>query len=159
MRRAIIGFELDANGERIARLACGHAQHVRHQPPFINRPWTETAEGRASMLGTELNCVLCDANEPWMMLDLGDGMLASGTLGEIESAFRERFVAAGRPSNMAVFQRHESQGLHCAVTAYFSPAAKGVAESFGEVRACARPVRAGLELLAGEKAAWGVLFD
>jgi hypothetical protein len=94
-----------------------------------------------------------------MMLDLGDGMLASGALADIESAFREKFAAAGRPANMAVFQRHESHGLHCAVTAYFSPAAKRVAERFGDARPCARPVRAGLELLAGEEAAWAVLFE
>ena len=26
---------------------CGHRQHVRHNPPFVTRPWTVTAAGRA----------------------------------------------------------------------------------------------------------------
>ena len=63
MERPITGFGLDDEGERIARLGCGHRQHVRHNPPFINRPWTETAAGRQQMLGQQLNCVRCDQAE------------------------------------------------------------------------------------------------
>ena len=59
MQRTIVSFAVDALGEPIARLDCGHVQHVRHQPPFQLRPWVMTAEGRASMLGTALNCLRC----------------------------------------------------------------------------------------------------
>jgi tellurite methyltransferase len=63
MQRLIIGFGFDDEGERIALLDCGHRQHVRHNPPFINRPWTETAAGRQQMIGEQLNCVRCDQSE------------------------------------------------------------------------------------------------
>jgi len=32
MERLILGFELDAQGEWVAELACGHRRHVRHYP-------------------------------------------------------------------------------------------------------------------------------
>ena len=63
MQRKIIGFGFDDEGDRVAFLDCGHRQHVRHDPPFINRPWTETPDGRAEMLGKMLNCVRCDQAE------------------------------------------------------------------------------------------------
>lgn len=63
MERAIIGFELDREGEPMAILSCGHPQHVRHNPPFINRPWVITEEGRQNMIGQPLNCVRCDKFE------------------------------------------------------------------------------------------------
>ena len=63
MQRAITGFTTDADGHWVAQLDCGHPQHVRHDPPFTNRPWVTTAEGRAGKLGQRLNCVRCDAFE------------------------------------------------------------------------------------------------
>jgi tellurite resistance-related uncharacterized protein len=63
MERTITGFHTDEHGDWVAELDCFHGQHTRHKPPFFNRPWTQTAEGRASMLGTVLDCVRCDALE------------------------------------------------------------------------------------------------
>lgn len=63
MERAITAFEVDNEGDPIAILCCGHPQHVRHQPPFINRPWVTSEEGRKSMVGKMLNCVRCDKLE------------------------------------------------------------------------------------------------
>ena len=63
MERPITGFEFDGEGDPIAILSCGHAQHVRHNPPFINRPWVTTEQGRHSMLGKTLNCIRCDKFE------------------------------------------------------------------------------------------------
>ena len=60
MNRRIIGFDTDEHGEARAELDCGHYQHVRHRPPLISRPWVLTAEGRASRLGAELDCKLCN---------------------------------------------------------------------------------------------------
>jgi hypothetical protein len=60
MERAIVGFQTDEAGDWVALLQCGHRQHVRHKPPFQDRPWTLTALGRASHVGTPLDCVLCD---------------------------------------------------------------------------------------------------
>ena len=63
MERAIEGFEHDRQGDWVARLNCGHVQQPRHNPPFNDRPWTETVDGRASQIGRVLNCVLCDRLE------------------------------------------------------------------------------------------------
>ena len=61
MERGIVGFHQDEEGHWVAELECGHMQHVRHDPPWVNRPWVTSAEGRAGMLGFMLNCRLCDA--------------------------------------------------------------------------------------------------
>ena len=60
MERSITGFHRDDLHDWVAELDCYHGQHVRHKPPFFNRPWTETEVGRQSMLGTMLDCVRCD---------------------------------------------------------------------------------------------------
>ncbi len=60
MRRQISGFVQDEVGDWVALLGCGHRQHVRHQPPFVNRPWVTTEAGRSSQIGQELECPLCD---------------------------------------------------------------------------------------------------
>ncbi|XXY46796.1 DUF3565 domain-containing protein [Sorangium sp. So ce269] len=70
MLRPITGYHQDDASDWVAELSCGHGQHVRHQPPFLTRPWVLTPEGRASMLGTELDCVRCDR------LELPDGLVA-----------------------------------------------------------------------------------
>lgn len=63
MKRSITGYGVDEQGDWFATLDCGHRQHVRHKPPFINRPWVITEEGRNSFLGHELNCIRCDRME------------------------------------------------------------------------------------------------
>lgn len=60
MLRRIVGFHQDEQGDWVADLACGHGQHVRHEPPWRQRPWVLTQEGRNSHLGWELNCTRCD---------------------------------------------------------------------------------------------------
>ena len=60
MQQKIIGYHQDEEQDWVARLACGHFQHVRHKPPFINRPWAISLVGRESMLGYELGCKKCD---------------------------------------------------------------------------------------------------
>ena len=61
MQQKITGFHLDEEQHWVAELACGHNQHVRHNPPWVSRPWVTTPEGRARMLGHELSCRKCDA--------------------------------------------------------------------------------------------------
>ncbi|HVG39188.1 MAG TPA: DUF3565 domain-containing protein [Pyrinomonadaceae bacterium] len=60
MKRKITNFHQDEAGHWVAELECGHNQHVRHDPPFASRPWTQSAEGRASRIGYELDCKICD---------------------------------------------------------------------------------------------------
>ncbi|MCU4675167.1 DUF3565 domain-containing protein [Catenovulum sp. 2E275] len=64
MKQKIVGYHLDEENDWVAELACDHFQHVRHQPPFINRPWVVSAQGRKQMLGLELNCKKCDEGAP-----------------------------------------------------------------------------------------------
>ena len=63
MKRAIVGYHQDDEGHWVADLECGHTQHVRHDPPWQVRSWVATESGRASFLGTILECVRCDRNE------------------------------------------------------------------------------------------------
>ena len=60
MKRKITGFHTDAQNHWIAELECGHGQHMRHDPPWMERPWVVTESGRQSRLGEELDCVRCD---------------------------------------------------------------------------------------------------
>ncbi len=64
MKQPIAGYHQDDERHWVARLACGHNQHVRHVPPWINRPWVMTPEGRASRIGRLLECRKCDAGAP-----------------------------------------------------------------------------------------------
>lgn len=84
MEQPIIGYDRDELGDWRAILACGHRQHVRHNPPFVNRPWVLTEEGRRRFLGAPLDCVRCDDGEP-----VGDGMVSAAAL---EAAYA-RFAA------------------------------------------------------------------
>lgn len=64
MQRGIVGFHQDEEGHWVAELECGHFQHTRHDPPWINRPWVMTPEGRAAAIGKTLACKKCDAGAP-----------------------------------------------------------------------------------------------
>jgi uncharacterized protein DUF3565 len=63
VERAIVGFETDEVGDWVALLECGHRQHVRHQPPWRERPWVLTTEGRAGRIGSPLQCPTCDEED------------------------------------------------------------------------------------------------
>ncbi len=85
----------------------------------------------------------------WALLNLGDAMLATGSLEalreEVDRSWRER----GCPRDLAAFVRHVSEGsLHCEVLVYFTPAAAPIASAWGATT-CAAPATAGLGLLAG----------
>lgn len=64
MQQAITGYHKDDEDHWVAQLSCGHNQHVRHDPPWMHRPWVVTPEGRQSMLGQVLQCVKCDEAAP-----------------------------------------------------------------------------------------------
>ena len=63
MLRRITGFRQDDEGDWAAQLSCLHGQHIRHRPPFQNRPWVLTDAGRQEHLGTDIECPLCDRAE------------------------------------------------------------------------------------------------
>ena len=60
MMKRMIGFHQDEEGHWVADLECGHTQHVRHNPPWTNRPWVVTPEGRQGRIDGTLDCKECD---------------------------------------------------------------------------------------------------
>jgi len=84
VRRRIQRFEQDEVGDWVAHLDCLHRQHVRHAPPFRDRPWVLSEEGRAEHIGTEVDCPLCDQTE------LPDGLEVVRT-----ATFDERTLPSG----------------------------------------------------------------
>ena len=80
MIRSIVGFHQDHAGDWVAHLDCLHRQHVRHAPPFRDRPWVTTEEGRAEHVGAALDCPLCDRAE------LPDGLEVVRTAGPFDEA-------------------------------------------------------------------------
>ncbi len=94
----------------------------------------------------------------WYELSLGDGITSVTPSDEVAQSFQAFFAAAGSPSDMAVFTHLDSEDrLHCELIAYFSPRAHEVAQAF-QAQPCAKPVRVGLKLLAGDPQCWFVLF-
>ena len=59
IERRITGFHQDDEGHWVAELECGHGQHVRHDPPWYVREWTQSVAGRDGRLGTSLPCSIC----------------------------------------------------------------------------------------------------
>lgn len=86
----------------------------------------------------------------WRCRDLGDALMAHLDLSRLEADARAVWDGQHAPG-FAVLTRHSSEGrLHCAVLAYFSPAAAGLAARF-DATPCRRPAREGLALLAGDE--------
>jgi hypothetical protein len=52
MKRAIVAFHTDEEGDWIAELASLHAQHVHHRPPIWPAPWVDDEVGRAAHVGS-----------------------------------------------------------------------------------------------------------
>jgi tellurite resistance-related uncharacterized protein len=59
-QRNIVSFEQDEESHWVARLACGHTQHVRHNPPLESRAWVTTKSDRQEKIGVELDCLFCN---------------------------------------------------------------------------------------------------
>ena len=57
--RQISGFHTDELGDWVADLECGHTRHVRHHPPWQNRPWVISKSTRNQQLGKRLVCKKC----------------------------------------------------------------------------------------------------
>ncbi len=84
--------------------------------------------------------------------------MAAQPADKIREAFLRMFSASGNPEDMAVFTRSDSEGrLHCEVSVYFSPSSASVAKIF-DAQPCDKPLKAGLDLLAGDKNCWSALF-
>lgn len=64
MKQKIAGFHQDQEMHWVADLACGHTQHVRHDPPWQSCPWVATEEGRAGKIESVIQCKKCDERRP-----------------------------------------------------------------------------------------------
>jgi Protein of unknown function (DUF3565) len=64
VNQSIIGFHQDEELHWVAQLACGHNQHVRHNPPWTNRVWVLSELGRSETLGKQLYCRKCEQGAP-----------------------------------------------------------------------------------------------
>lgn|GEM_PF-437545 len=64
VQQPIIGYHRDDEGHWVAQLACGHNQHVRHDPPLVRRDWVQTEQGRTTMVGFHLSCKKCVEDAP-----------------------------------------------------------------------------------------------
>jgi tellurite resistance-related uncharacterized protein len=53
----------DEAGDPIAQLDCGHARHVRHEPPLSERPWVLDPAERNARIGSLLDCARCQSRE------------------------------------------------------------------------------------------------
>lgn len=58
-QRRIVAFAQDQHDDWYAVLACGHSQHMRHKPPFMERPWVLSARGRQATMGVSIPCSRC----------------------------------------------------------------------------------------------------
>ena len=99
MKRAITAFEVDAEGDPVARLACGHRQHVRHDPPLAERPWVLTPEGREARIGTPLDCVRCDR------LEMPDGFAPYRRTPEMDQASTPKALRGVHTTKAGVWGR------------------------------------------------------
>ena len=68
-----MAFHLDQQGDWVADLECGHTRHVRHTPPWTNREWVLSEEGRSRFIGHKLRCVKCETD--------ADELEARGSIG------------------------------------------------------------------------------
>ena len=59
MKTKITGFHLDEDNHWVADLSCNHTQHVRHNPPWQQREWVLSDNGRNGFIGFELKCKSC----------------------------------------------------------------------------------------------------
>ncbi|MBT9530851.1 MAG: DUF3565 domain-containing protein [Pseudomonas sp.] len=55
----LLDFRQDDQGHWVALLSCGHTQHLRHQPPWQNRPWVVDQQQRHALLGQPFPCGWC----------------------------------------------------------------------------------------------------
>jgi hypothetical protein len=60
MQRRVVSFTQDEERHWVARLDCGHSQHVRHDPPWTVREWVLRDEERTARIGSAMECKRCD---------------------------------------------------------------------------------------------------
>lgn len=96
MERRMIGFHQDEESHCVAELECGHTQHVRHDPPWQNRPWVTREESRREHLGTVLDCLLCNRSPTLVPLEETEAYRDARLQGLCHEGAVEAALAAAR---------------------------------------------------------------
>ena len=87
----------------------------------------------------------------WLKVNLGDAMLATGMLADLESRLARVYEEEGRPSTMLAVYRHESSELHCSVMVYLTADFQRASLLENAIH-CAMPAMSDAGFLAGNKA-------
>jgi predicted cupin superfamily sugar epimerase len=95
-RTTIAGFHRDEAGDWVAELACGHGQHMRHQPPWQQRPWVLDPEQRGARVGASIECPLCDRSRAEELIRLL-GLMPHPERGHFVETYRAPLVIGGLP--------------------------------------------------------------
>lgn len=74
IERRITGFRRGDDGDWVADLDCGHARHVRHDPPWHVHPWITTSLERDQRIGAMLLCGHCTREDAAMRGLCEDGV-------------------------------------------------------------------------------------
>lgn len=94
----------------------------------------------------------------WFKLNIGDAILASDKLAQIEELILLKHQNSESDTEVVAYTRHESDGyLHCQVKVYFSPKASLIAKEFNATP-CAKPSPNELSLLVGDEGSWSLFF-
>ncbi len=94
----------------------------------------------------------------WFLKNLGDPILAHDQQEQIKQLLLSVYARSNRPTEMAAFIRHESEGrLHCELKIYFSPMFVSVAREV-DAQPCEKPAPDGMSILVGAQESWGILF-
>lgn len=89
MKQKITGLHQDDQGHWVADLRCGHTQHVRHDPPWQNRAWTQSESGRDQKIGKELECKKCDEPEMTSPLNITVQLTLQGSAVSLQPLRRD----------------------------------------------------------------------
>ena len=95
-RTTIAGFHSDESGDWVAELACGHGQHVRHQPPWQERPWVLDPDQRGARVGASIDCPLCDRARAEELIRLL-GLMPHPERGHFVETYRAPLTIDGLP--------------------------------------------------------------
>ena len=60
MKIKITGFHQDEYDNWVADFSCGHSRHFRHDPPWQQREWVTSHQGRKTYIGIEFDCKHCE---------------------------------------------------------------------------------------------------
>ncbi len=105
IQRVIVGFHQDEAQDWVAELDCGHGVHVRHNPPFMNRPWVVSEAGRRAALGQRHACVRCER------LDWPEGLTAYKQTPEFDTVSVPAGLLKDHATRAGVWGRiHVTQG-------------------------------------------------